>query len=74
MYWDVTTAVPTPKFSAHLKWANTPIPFDASDCSENIMGVDQLPLVTSPTITIVRMHHVLIDGGAALSVMGLHAF
>ena len=31
-------------------------------------------MVVSPTISNVKMHHVLIDGGASLSAMSLHAF
>jgi hypothetical protein len=34
----------------------------------------QLPLVTSPTISNVKVPHVQMDSGAALSVMSLHAF
>jgi hypothetical protein len=38
-----------------------------------MMGVIHLPLVTSPMIANVRIHHVLIVRGAALSVMSLRA-
>jgi hypothetical protein len=37
-------------------------------------GVGVLPLVTAPTIANVRLHHVLIDGGAGLSVISYAAF
>jgi hypothetical protein len=37
-------------------------------------GAGVLPLVTAPTITNVRHHHVLIDGGAGLSVISYATF
>jgi hypothetical protein len=37
-------------------------------------GAGVLPLVTAPTIANVRLHHVLIDGGAGLSVISYAAF
>jgi hypothetical protein len=37
-------------------------------------GAGVLPLVTAPTITNVCLHHVLIDGGAGLSVISYAAF
>jgi hypothetical protein len=37
-------------------------------------GAGVLPLVTTPTIANVRLHHVLIDGGAGLSVISYAAF
>jgi hypothetical protein len=33
-----------------------------------------LPLMATPTISNVQICHVLIDGGAGLNVMSLHAF
>jgi hypothetical protein len=32
------------------------------------------PLVTAPTIANIKLHHVLIDGGAGLSVISYAAF
>jgi hypothetical protein len=37
-------------------------------------GARQLPLLVSPTISNVKMYHVLIDGGAALNLISLAAF
>jgi hypothetical protein len=37
-------------------------------------GAGVLPLITAPTIANVRLHHVLIDGGAGLSVISYAAF
>jgi hypothetical protein len=37
-------------------------------------GAGVLPLVTSPVVANVRLYHVLIDGGAALSVISYAAF
>jgi hypothetical protein len=64
----------TPKAAPHQRWKNTTISFGPSDCPENMAGAGVLPLVTAPTITNVRLHHVLIDGGAGLSVISYAAF
>jgi hypothetical protein len=37
-------------------------------------GARVLPLVTAPTIANTRLHHVLIDGGASISVISYAAF
>jgi hypothetical protein len=37
-------------------------------------GAGILPLVTAPTIANVRLHHVLIDGGAGLNLISYAAF
>jgi hypothetical protein len=37
-------------------------------------GAGVLPLITAPTIANVRLHHVLIDGGAGLSVISYAVF
>jgi hypothetical protein len=37
-------------------------------------GAEVLPLVTAPTITNIKLHHVLIDGGAGLNVISYAAF
>jgi hypothetical protein len=37
-------------------------------------GAGVLPLVTAPTIGNIRLHHVLIDGGASLSVISYATF
>jgi hypothetical protein len=63
-----------PKAAPHLKWIETLIGFDASDCPKSMAGVRQLPLLVSLTITNVKLYHVLIDGGAALNLISLAAF
>jgi hypothetical protein len=80
--WDVKTLrrevlsvkPATPKAAPHQRWKNTTISFRPSDCPENMAGAGVLPLVTAPTISNVRLHHVLIDGGAGLSVISYAAF
>jgi hypothetical protein len=80
--WDVKTLrrevlsvkPATPKAAPHQRWKNTTISFGPSDCPENMAGAGVLPLVTAPTISNVRLHHVLIDGGAGLSVISYAAF
>jgi hypothetical protein len=37
-------------------------------------GAGQLPLLVSPTISNVKLYHVLIDGGVALNLISLTAF
>jgi hypothetical protein len=64
----------TPKAAPHQRWKSTTISFGPSDCPENMAGAGVLPLVTAPTIANVRLHHVLIDGGAGLSVISYAAF
>jgi hypothetical protein len=64
----------TPKAAPHQRWKNITISFGPSDCSENMAGAGVLPLITAPTIANVRLHHVLIDGGAGLSVISYAAF
>jgi hypothetical protein len=58
----------------HHKWMEMSIGFDASDCHKNMVGAGQLLLVISPTITNVRLYHILINGGAALNLISLAAF
>jgi hypothetical protein len=70
----MTAAAPTSKAAPHHKWMETSIVFDDSDCPMNMAGVRQLPLVICPTITNVRLYHVLIIGGAALNPISLVTF
>jgi hypothetical protein len=52
----------------------TPIGFNSSDCPKSMAGAGQLPLLVSPTISNVKLYHVLIDGGVALNLISLAAF
>jgi hypothetical protein len=70
----VTAATPAPRVAPHHKWMETSISFDASDWPKNMAGAGQLPLVVSPTIANIKLYHVLVDGGAALNLIGLAAF
>jgi hypothetical protein len=58
----------------HRKWVETPIGFDFSDCPKSMAGASQLPLLVSPTISNVKLYHILIDGGAAINLISLAAF
>jgi hypothetical protein len=71
---EIAAATPTPKAAPHLKWMETPIGFDASDCPKSMAGAGQLPLLVSPTIANIKLYHVLIDGGATLNLISLAAF
>jgi hypothetical protein len=64
----------TAKAAPHQRWKSTTISFEPSDCPENMAGAGVLPLVTAPTIANIRLHHVLIDGGASLTVISYAAF
>jgi hypothetical protein len=48
--------------------------FVASDCPKNMAGARQLPLLVSPTISNVKLYHILIDGDAVLNLISLAAF
>jgi hypothetical protein len=63
-----------PKAAPHQRWRSTTISFGPSDCTANMVGAGVLPLVTTPTIANVKLHHVLIDGGAGLNVISYAAF
>jgi hypothetical protein len=70
----VAAAAPAPKVAPHRKWVETPIGFDSSDCPKSMAGAGQLPPLVSPTISNVKLYHVLIDGGASLNLISLAAF
>jgi hypothetical protein len=63
-----------PKAAAHQRWRSTTISFGPSDCPENMAGAGVLPLVTTPAIANIKLHHVPIDGGAGLNVIIYAAF
>jgi hypothetical protein len=72
---EVLSAVPgVPKAAPHQRWRSTTISFGASDCPDNMAGAGILPLITAPVIANMRLHHVLIDGGAGLNVISHAAF
>jgi hypothetical protein len=73
--WEVLSAVPgVPKAAPHQRWRSTTISFGASDCPENMAGAGILPLITALVIANMRLHHVLIDGGAGLNIISHAAF
>jgi hypothetical protein len=62
------------KAAPHQRWRSTNISFGASDCPDNMAGVGILSLITTPVIANMRLHHVLIDGGAGINVISHAAF
>jgi hypothetical protein len=58
-----------PRAAPHQRWRSTTISFGASVCPENMAGAGILPLITAPVIANIKLHHVLIDGGAGLNVI-----
>jgi hypothetical protein len=72
---EVLSVVPrVQKAAPHQPWRSTTISFGASDCPNNMAGAVILPLITAPVIANMRLHHVLIDGGAGLNVISHAAF
>jgi hypothetical protein len=63
-----------PKAAPHQQWQSTTISFGASDCPENMVGAGILPLIIAPVIANIKLHHVLIDGGAGLNIISHAAF
>jgi hypothetical protein len=73
--WEVLSAVlGVPKAAPHQRWRSTTISFGALDCLDNMVGVGVLPLITAPIVANMRLHHVLIDGGAGLNVISHATF
>jgi hypothetical protein len=70
----LSTNLGVPKAAPHLRWWSTTISFGASDCPENMAGAGILPLIIAPVIANMKLHHVLIDGGAGLNVISHDAF
>jgi hypothetical protein len=72
---EVLSVTPgVPKAAPHQRWRSTTISFGASDYPENMAGAGILPLITAPVIANMKLHHVLIDGGARLNVISHVAF
>jgi hypothetical protein len=63
-----------PKAALHQRWRGTTISFGALDCPDNMAGAGILPLITAPIVANMRLHHVLIDGGAGLNVISHATF
>jgi hypothetical protein len=74
LHREIAAVALAPKVAPHCKWVEILIGFDATDCPKSLAGAGQLPLLVSPTITNVKVYHVLIDGGAALNLISLAAF
>jgi hypothetical protein len=72
---EVLSATPgVPKAAPHQRWRSTTISFGASNCPENMEGASILSLITTPVIANMKLHHVLIDGGAGLNVISHAVF
>jgi hypothetical protein len=75
LHREVLSATPgVPKVAPYQQWRSTTISFGAPDCLDNMAGAGILPLITAPIIANMRLHHVLIDGGAGLNVISHAAF
>jgi hypothetical protein len=71
---EVAAVALVSKVAPHRKWMETLIGFDSSNCPKSMAGAGQLLLLVSPTISNVKLYHILIDGGAALNLISLVAF
>jgi hypothetical protein len=65
---------PALKAAPHRKWVETLIGFNSSDYPKSMASVGQLPLLVSPTISNIKLYHVLIEGGTTLNLISLAAF
>jgi hypothetical protein len=74
LHREVAVAAPTPKAAPHRRWMETPIGFNSSDCPKSMADASQFLLLVSPTISNIKLYHILIDGGAALNLISLAAF
>jgi hypothetical protein len=63
-----------PNTAPHQRRRGTTISFGASDYPDNMAGASVLPLITASVVANMRLHHVLIDGGAGLNVISHAAF
>jgi hypothetical protein len=71
---EVAAAALAPRVALHRKWMETPINFDASDYPKSMARAGQPPLIVSPSISNIKLYHVLINGGVALNLISLTAF
>jgi hypothetical protein len=71
---EIAAVVAAPKAAPHHKWVQTPIGFDSSGCIKSMAGAGQLLLLVSPTISNIKLYHILIDGGVALNLISLAVF
>jgi hypothetical protein len=72
---EALSAVPgIPKAASHQRLRGTTISFGGLDCPDNMARAGVLPLITVPIVANMRLHHVLIDGGAGLNVISHAAF
>jgi hypothetical protein len=72
---EVLSATPgVPKAAPHQRWRSTTISFRASNFPDNMTGAGVLPLITTPVIANMRLHHVLIDDGTGLNIISHATF
>jgi hypothetical protein len=75
LHREVLSATPgVLKVAPHQRWRSTTISFGASDCPDNMAGAGILSLIIAPVIANIKLHHVLIDGGAGLNIIRHAAF
>jgi hypothetical protein len=63
-----------PNAAPHQRWRSTTISFGVFDCPKNMAGAGILSLITAPIIANMKLHYVLIDGGAGINVISHAAF
>jgi hypothetical protein len=74
LHREIAATAPASRAAPHRKWVKTPIGFDSSNYPKSMASSRQLPLLVSPTISNIKLYHVLINGGAALNLISLAAF
>src|SRR3954465_7648214 len=66
---EITAAEPSFDAQRPLKWSGTPIIFVIGDHPDRTTAVGSLPLLVSPTIRILKVTKMLVDGGAGLNLI-----
>jgi hypothetical protein len=75
LHREVLSVTPrVPKAAPHQRLRSTTISFREFDCPKNMAGAGILPLITAPIIANIKLHPILIDGGARLNVISHATF
>jgi hypothetical protein len=57
-----------------MKWSTNKIGFDEEDHPISMKAVGTIPLLCTPTINNITVHHTLIDGGVGLNIISVEIF
>nr|CAD41709.2 OSJNBa0010D21.11 [Oryza sativa Japonica Group] len=71
---ELLAAAPTHEATRRARWSEVALTFDQTDHPPCVARGGQIAMVVSPTVCIVKLGRVLIDGGAALNILSPAAF